>query len=53
MSWWTCPGCGKAQTTKQGGTPICCICGKPAPFTMAAPLGQKGFDFGPPMGEAK
>jgi hypothetical protein len=42
--WWTC-GCGQAQTHRGSGTPVCESCGKAAPFTVATPRGQGGFDF--------
>lgn len=43
--WWTC-GCGRKNVTRDLGTPVCEGCGKPAAFTIGAPRGQGGFDFG-------
>lgn len=42
--WWTC-GCGRKNCTRELGTPVCDVCGKPALFTVEPPKGQGGFDF--------
>jgi hypothetical protein len=43
--WWTC-GCGRRNCSRGAGSPVCEGCGKPAKFTVLAPQGQGGFDFG-------